>query len=171
MSLSPWATLLSYPGPGYHAGVRACATASPSPEMTEFAQTIGGLPFEALQELYTQTFDWNPETTLDIGWHLFGENYDRGDFLVKLRGALKTHGLAESQELPDHLSHVLPLLDRLPEDERAEFAAKFVLPALDKLRDGLAKAESPFLPLAIAVRRQVAALVPEAVPSSGVNHE
>ena len=139
--------------------------------MEEFAQTIEGLPVDALQELYTQTFDWNPDTTLDIGWHLFGENYDRGDFLVRLRGALRTYGLAESRELPDHLSHVLPLLDRMPEDERAEFAATHVLPAIAKLRDGLAKAESPFLPLVTAVRREIAALVPESENSGGVNHE
>ena len=171
MNLSQWATLLAYPGPDYYASAGACFAAAPSVEMEEFLQTIGGLSVEALQELYTQTFDWDPDRTLDIGWHLFGENYDRGDFLVKLRGELRKHGLAESHELPDHLSHVLQLLDRMPEGERAEFAAKYVLPALEKLRDGLAKTESPFLPLVIAVRREIAALVPEAVPSSGVPHE
>jgi nitrate reductase delta subunit len=171
MSLSPWASLLAYPGPDYHAHLRVCAAAAPAPEVEEFERTIERLPVEALQELYAQTFDWNPDTTLDIGWHLFGENYDRGDFLVKLRVALRTYGLAESHELPDHLSHVLPLLDRMPEDERAEFAAKYVLPALEKLREGLAKGESPFLPLAIAVQREIAGLIPEAVVSSGANHD
>lgn len=171
MSLSPWATLLSYPGPGYHACARECITATSSPEMDEFARTIEGLPVEALQELYTQTFDWNPDTTLDIGWHLFGENYDRGEFLVKIRGALRTYGLVESHELPDHLSHVLPLLGRMAPDERTELAARYVVPALERLRDGLAKAESPFLPLAIAICREIGAMVPEVVPSSGVNHE
>lgn len=170
MKLSSWASLLTYPGPDYHACARACAAAAPSPEMEDFTRTIEGLPVETLQELYTQTFDWNPDTTLDIGWHLFGENYDRGDFLVKLRGALRTYGLAESHELPDHLSHVLPLLDRLPEDERADFAAKYLLPALEKLRAGLAKTESPFLPLADSLRREAAALVPQTV-ASGATHD
>ena len=165
MTLSQWAPLVSYPGEDYQARVRDCGEA-----LAGFARAIEGLPVETLQELFTQTFDWNPETTLDIGWHLFGENYDRGDFLVKLRGALKTYGVAESQELPDHLSHVLRLLDRMPEDERAEFAAKFVLPAMGKLRDGLTKAESPFLLLVIALREQVATLVPETVVA-GADHE
>jgi nitrate reductase molybdenum cofactor assembly chaperone len=170
MSFSLWAPLLAYPGLDYHERIRACAAAAPSQEMGEFARNVEGLPVEELQELYAHTFDWNPDTTLDIGWHLFGENYDRGDFLVKLRGALRTHGLAESRELPDHLSHVLPLLDCLPEVERAEFAAKYVLPAIGKLGDGLAKAESLFLPLVVCVRREIAALVPETV-HSGANHE
>ena len=170
MSFSEWAPLLAYPGPDYHASVRACGAAFPSQEMDEFARNVEALPVEALQELYAQTFDWSPDTTLDIGWHLFGENYDRGAFLVKLRGALRTHGLAESNELPDHLSHVLPLLDRLPDDERTEFAAKYVLPAIGKLHDGLSKAESLFLPLVVCIRREISALVPETV-SSGANHE
>jgi nitrate reductase molybdenum cofactor assembly chaperone len=165
MSLSQWAPLVSYPGVDYQARVRDCGQ-----PLAEFAKKIGGLPVETLQELFTQTFDWNPDTTLDIGWHLFGENYDRGDFLVKLRGALRAHGVAESHELPDHLSHVLPLLDHMPEDERSEFVTKYVLPAIGKLYDGLAKAESPFLPLVIAVRKQIAALVPETV-IAGANHE
>ena len=170
MIFSLWAPLLAYPGPDYHASVRACEAAFPSQEMDEFARNVEGLPVETLQELYAQTFDWSPDTTLDIGWHLFGENYDRGAFLVKLRGALRTYGLTESHELPDHFSHVLPLLDRLPEDERAEFAAKYVLPAIEKLREGLAKAESLFLPLVVCVRREIAALVPETA-HSGANHE
>lgn len=151
MSLATWGPLLAYPGGDYQARVRDCGE-----PLEEFARTIEGLPVEALQELYTQTFDWNPDTTLDIGWHLFGENYDRGDFLVKLRGALRSYGIAESGELPDHLSHVLPLLDRMPEDERSEFTAKYVLPAIEKLRGGLAKAESPFLALVSAIRTQCA---------------
>ncbi len=169
MNFSLWSPLLSYPGPDYLERLRDCMAGAPSPHLEEFAQSIDGLPREAIEELYTQTFDWSPATTLDIGWHLFGENYDRGDFLVKLRGALRTYGLPESHELPDHLSHVLPLLDRLPEDERGSFAAKFVQPALEKLSDGLAKIESPFLPLLLCVRSQIAGLVTETIPA-GATH-
>ncbi|MDE3168201.1 MAG: hypothetical protein KGN36_20530 [Acidobacteriota bacterium] len=165
MSFSLWAPLLAYPGPDYHARARACAAAAPSQEMEGFLRSIGDLSGDALQELYAQTFDWDPDRTLDIGWHLFGENYDRGEFLVKLRGELRKYGVAETHELPDHLSHVLPLLDRMPEGERAGFAAAYLLPALEKLRAGLAKAESPFLPLADSLRREAAALVPEPVSS------
>ncbi len=169
MSFSAWAPLFAYPGPDYHARVRECVAATSSAQLENFARSIDCLPFEALQEFYTQTFDWNPDTTLDIGWHLFGENYDRGDFLVKLRGALRTHGLAESGELPDHLSHVLLLVDRMPPDEAASFAAKFVLPALKKLCDGLAKTESNFLPLVLAVREQVSVLASESITAGAAS--
>ena len=165
MSLSQWAPLFSYPGEDYHVRVGECGNS-----LAEFARVIEGVPIETLQELFTQTFDWNPATTLDIGWHLFWENYDRCDFLVKLRGALKTHDIAESRELPDHLSHVLLLIDRMPEQERAEFLTEYVVPAVEKLREGLAKTRSPFLPLVIALQRQFASLLSKPV-LAGVNHE
>jgi nitrate reductase assembly molybdenum cofactor insertion protein NarJ len=170
VKLAQWGSLLAYPGPDYHACLRECLAAAPSQLLQEFAQRVEGLPVEALQELHTQTFDWNPDTTLDIGWHLFGENYDRGDFLVKVRGALRTYGVSESGELPDHLSNILRLLTRMPAGERETFAAEFLLPAIGKLRDGLAKTESMFLPLIDSVREQIAALLPEPVPS-GVEHD
>jgi nitrate reductase delta subunit len=135
-----------------------------------FAATAAGRPADALQELYTQTFDWNPDTTLDIGWHLFGENYDRGDFLVKLRDALRRHSVPETGELPDHLSHVLCLLDEMPPEERTAFAAEFVAPALEKIGNGVAKSESLFLPLVLALREQVAAIIPRPV-TAGAAHD
>src|SRR6266568_3182701 len=58
----------------------------------------------ARQELYVQTFEFNPACTLELGWHLFGENYERGEFLVRMREQLRRHGIAESNELPDHLT-------------------------------------------------------------------
>ena len=76
------------------------------------------------QELYVQTFEFNPACTLELGWHLFGENYERGEFLVRMRDLLRRHGIAESTELPDHLTHVLALVGRLDHEEAAELAAK-----------------------------------------------
>ena len=91
----------------------------------------------AMQELYVQTFEFNPACTLEIGWHLFGENYERGEFLVRMREQLRRHGIAESSELPDHLCHILPLLDRLDPEEAADLVGQFVLPALAKIKDAL----------------------------------
>ncbi len=41
------------------------------------------------EELYTRTFDLNPVCALEIGWHLFGEDYERGAFLVRMRDQLR----------------------------------------------------------------------------------
>ena len=91
----------------------------------------------AAQELYVQTFEFNPACTLEIGWHLFGENYERGEFLVRMREQLRRHGIAESTELPDHLTQLLPLIGRMDYAEAAELAGQFVLPALGKIIDSL----------------------------------
>ena len=91
----------------------------------------------ARQELYVQTFEFNPACTLEIGWHLFGENYERGEFLVRMRQQLRRHGIAESTELPDHLTHLLPLIACMEHDEAAQLAGEFILPALAKIRSAL----------------------------------
>jgi len=89
------------------------------------------------QELYVQTFEFNPACTLEIGWHLFGENYERGEFLVRMRDQLRRHGIAESTELPDHFTHLLPLIACMGHGEAAQFVGEFILPALTKIRSAI----------------------------------
>jgi nitrate reductase molybdenum cofactor assembly chaperone len=90
------------------------------------------------QELYVQTFEFNPAATLEIGWHLFGENYERGEFLVQMRDELRRHGIPESTELPDHLTYLLPLIARMDRGEAAGLAGQHLLPALAKIKAALA---------------------------------
>ena len=87
----------------------------------------------ARQELYVQTFEFNPACTLEIGWHLFGENYERGEFLVRMREQLRRHRIAESTELPDHLTLLLPLVARMSHDEATQLVGEFILPAVAKI--------------------------------------
>ncbi len=63
-----------------------------------------------VEEAFTGTFDVNPACALEVGWHLFGEEYARGMFLVRMREELRKYDLCESVELPDHLSHVLAVV-------------------------------------------------------------
>ena len=105
-----------------------------------------------MQELYVQTFEFNPACTLEIGWHIFGENYERGEFLVRMREQLRRHGITESSELPDHLCHILPLLDRLDAEEAADLVGQFVLPALAKIKDALDGSAYQDLVVATATR-------------------
>jgi len=144
------AALFEYPGEDYPARLAQCEQSVRSAEsdaaalLGQFAEATAGLTTEALQELFTQSFDLNPACVLDLGWHLFGEQYERGEFLVKMRGLLRRAGVQESQELPDHLTHVLRLLGRMEPEEVEEFAAACVFPALDKARAGLGDAGNPF---------------------------
>lgn len=138
------ARLFEYPDHGYRNAARQAALASASPEIAEFAGRIALFSTEELQELFIQTFDLNPDCTLDLGWHLFGENYERGEFLVRLRQLMRRHGVEESIELPDHLTLVLKLLDRMGEQEAGDLAAKCVLPALEKMLGAIQGKGCPF---------------------------
>jgi nitrate reductase molybdenum cofactor assembly chaperone len=112
--------------------------------LAEFDAATRGCELTDLEELYTRTFDFSPACALEIGWHLFGEDYHRGALLVRLREELARHGIQESCELPDHLTHVLPLLDRMLPDEAARFARACVTPAVEKMLAGLDGKQNPY---------------------------
>ena len=105
---------------------------------------VAGMTLDQIQELYTRTFDINPVCSLEVGWHIYGEDYARGALLVKMREQLREMNLPESQELPDHLTHVLALLGRLDGEESDEFAARYVIPGLQKMLDGMQDTEIPY---------------------------
>ena len=135
-----FAKLFEYPGEDYRTNAEECLTAlqgehsEASESFEEFCAPIRSLNTDDLRELFTRTFDLNPMCTLEIGWQLYGEDYQRGEFLVKMRGQLREYSLRESGELPDHLTHARVLLAHLEPDVAAEFAGGYLLPALDKMR-------------------------------------
>lgn len=137
------AGLLRYPNESFIAdAIETCASLAAiepglAAPLREFLDRTRGLSVEDLQALYTSTFDLDPICSLEIGWHLFGENYERGEFLVKMRGKLRNLGIVESAELPDHLSHALEALGRMEPEDAADFAAACLFPALDKMIAGI----------------------------------
>lgn len=144
------AALLEYPEAGYQERVADCRQAldQESGEATvlfsKFCESVHGLETEELQEMFTRSFDLDPACNLEIGWHLFGEDYRRGEFLVKMRQQLRARQISESSELPDHLTHALALLDTMEPAEAADFAGDILLPALDRMRGAGRKDAGPF---------------------------
>src|SRR5512141_850482 len=109
------ADLLDYPGANRESllgpGVRAIAARADVLDLfDEFRDETTTLSFSELQELYTRTFDLNPVCGLDIGYHLFGENYKRGVFLANLRETEEPFELGQGHQLPDYLPVLLRLL-------------------------------------------------------------
>ncbi len=151
------AGLFEYPTAEYQERVRSvAATLAPvnvpaAGLMTAFARAIADRSLSEMEELYIQTFDLNPDACLDIGWHLFGEDYARGEFLVKLRQEMRRYGIPERDELPDSLLCVLPLAARLPEQEAADFCARFLLPAVEKIRKAVPMDSNPLATLLAAL--------------------
>lgn len=153
--------LLSYPDLSYrvHLARSAGSLADSEPDvaglLNTFAEAIRHFSTERLQELFTQTFDLNPVCSLEVGWHLYGEEYARGTFLVSMRGLLREHGIQENSELPDHLTNLLPLLDRFEETERNYFIEKYLSPAVAKMLKPFEEKKGPYEDVMLALVRLI----------------
>lgn len=163
------ARVFAYPGPEYRRFLEQCQVLGKSrrwvneqhelefhKNLHDFSSAIASLTVEDMEELYTRTFDINPVSSLDIGWHLFGETYDRGKFLVEMRALLRRCGVEESAELPDNLTHVLFAVGRMPHDEAVAFISTHLLKALEKMMEGFAGKQNPYEHVLAATRMLVA---------------
>ena len=167
------AQLLSYPSAGYPLAVRAAQRllAQEFPghagQLDHFAAYVQDASLEELEEAFTRTFDLNPVCCLEVGWHLYGEDYNRGSFMVQMRQQIRAHGLSESIELPDHLANLLPMLGRMQPEEAGPLCAASILPALVKMQEGLESKSSPFKEVLDVLHRlvePVAAPYPKPAP-------
>lgn len=154
--LDDLATLADYPSDGCLTRMAEIRSRADGAAVRRFLDRVANLDSGELEELYTKTFDLNPDCALDLGWHLFGEAYGRGAFLVEVKTLLSEHGVEAGTELPDHLPSVLRLLARLDPPRRERLARERVLPALDPLEKGLSAFDSPFVDLVHAVRAELA---------------
>ena len=151
--------LLTYPGADYGEHLERCRASLPFGDaetdslLRSFTRQIQSLPLERAQELYTQTFDLNPVCSLEVGWQLYGEDYARGSFLAAMREQLRRHSIPESGELPDHLTHVLTLRDRLDPEEAHEFTNAFLIPAMNKMLAGFPEQNNPYRDLLLAIAK------------------
>jgi len=118
-----------------------------------FASETEKFSLSELQELYTRTFDLSPVCALDIGYHLFGENYKRGVFLANLRETEAPFDLGQEHQLPDYLPVLLRLLTKLDDEElRSALIVDCMIPALEKMLKTLGEGENPYRHLIAAVR-------------------
>lgn len=147
------AGLFEYPGRDFAARVARCRALAEerSPGrgalLAELEERVRGLTPGEVEEMFTRTFEINPVCALEVGWHVYGEEYARGALLVRLRQELRRHRIPELTELPDHLMHVLRLLGRLEPALADDLAGRYVLPALGKMIAGTAGKECPYLGL------------------------
>ncbi|RKZ16348.1 hypothetical protein DRQ53_06630 [bacterium] len=156
-------TLFAYPPPGYMCAVedvrKAFVEKTPeaAAEMEAFEQGLKALEGSSVEELFTRTFDLNPECCCEVGWHLFGERYDRGSFMVWMREEMRKYEVPETGELPDHLVHVLRVLGRMEDSEAERFATEAVTPTLKRMVGSIKDQDNPFRHLLTAVSTRLIA--------------
>ncbi len=132
--------LLEYPDAhlARRAGDAAALASACCPEgaaaLLSFQSAALNMPPGVLEEEYTQTFELNPEQSLYVGYHLFGESYKRSLFLLGLKERYQAQGFETGRELPDHLAVMLRYLagGSDPATE-SEIVREAILPALDKM--------------------------------------
>ena len=139
-----YASLVSYPNDSTMALISKFNDEKKDKSLEKFNKYVESIKLSELQERFTQTFDMNPSTCLDIGWHLYGEAYQRGAFLVELRQLLRENKIEESSELPDHFTHILAILDILKPEDQKQFIANFVNPAIKKILTGFGEEKNPY---------------------------
>lgn len=105
-----------------------------APKLGAFTDHIQSKTISARQEYYIATFDVQALCYLDIGYVLYGEDYNRGVFLMNMKKEQKKAGNDYGKELPDHLPNVLTLLPKLKDEAFAEeLVVSMVMPALGKM--------------------------------------
>ncbi len=149
--------LFRYPTEQYAADAAALAAtlaalgsraAEPLSRFASFAQSV---TLHELEETFTRTFDLSPACAAEIGWHLFGEEYLRGLFMVRIRNEMRERGLEETGELPDHVVHLLAVIAAMENDSARELARACMCPAVGKMQRSLEGGDPPFRPLVDAL--------------------
>ncbi len=154
-----FAEVLGYPGDSLSESANEClrqlngSFPDIADQMRSFVTFSEGQSRGALEELYSETFDLAPASTLYIGYHLFGETPKRSSFLVKLEDAYQSHGFHSGTELADHLCVLLRFFS-VAQDAEFVFPLleECILPVLDKMVGDLQKSKNGYGPAVSSLR-------------------
>ena len=113
--------------------------------LRSFADYVRSQSLESMEELYTQTFDITPATSLYMGFHLFGETPKRSEFLVRLTEAYQACSFSTGTELADHLGIMLRFLSVSQEPDFAlPLLKECMMPTLAMTEKELKKIDNPY---------------------------
>ncbi len=115
--------------------------------MNQFLDHLSAQGLMALQQNYVQTFDMQPEYSLHLTHHLFGDDRGRGPALVDLGEHYKSMGMTvQKGEIPDYLPLILEYVGTLDEMGARVFLAD-AGKVLTVLASNLEKTSNPYAPL------------------------
>jgi nitrate reductase delta subunit len=93
---------------------------------SDFLNHLRNTPLLRLQESYSATFDLNPSTSLDLGYHRWGEGKERGAALARLASLYRDAGYEMTGcVLPDHLPLLLEFLSLCPQGMVLEISNEY----------------------------------------------
>lgn len=131
------APLFEYPDTKFPARVREILEylsgrySEAAAELGRFFELLPSDDLQAMQELYTRSFDVQAATTLDIGYVLFGDDYKRGILLANLNREHRNASIDTGTELADYVPNLLRLMAVIEDEEVLQDLAYAILgPAL-----------------------------------------
>ena len=138
--LGLFADLLEYPRSDVAQTARECR-ALVAPENAEAAALLGEFvafaertPHDTIEEIFTATFDLNASCHPYIGYHMFGEAYQRSALLLELKKRFRDHDFDPGVELPDHIAVLLRFMSICPDAEMTtEIAREALLRTLEPM--------------------------------------
>ncbi len=135
-----FSNILEYPSPTLSVNVKECLVllesinSKATARLKKFQAFVVQTPLGQLEEIYSGTFDLQPKCYPYAGYHLFGENYKRGAFMVKLQEQYRLHDFSWEKELPDHIAVILRFLSILHDEEAAGILKEeCLIPVLEKM--------------------------------------
>jgi nitrate reductase delta subunit len=125
------------------------APASRSRERTlrEFCRWYAATPLSELEARYVEVFDFTKHASLHLTYHVHGDRRQRGMAMLELKQAYRAAGLEPpGDELPDYLPLMLEFAAVAPAGEGERLLEEHRV-AIELVRGGLKREDSPFLPL------------------------
>jgi nitrate reductase delta subunit len=118
--------------------------------LASFLKAIGDISLDELEQNYVDLFDFNPACSLSLSYLKAGEQRERGQILVELKGLYKDFGYEMTdEELSDYLPVVLEFASVAPLQISANLLGSMREP-IEKLKNELEMLNSPYLFLIIA---------------------
>ena len=156
--------LLDYPGeeffadiPEMRADILANLEGREAAELAAFLDALEAAGPKAAQEAYVRVFDHDPQASLYLAWHRYGNDRGQGRAMAALNGLYRAAGFEPVPGmLPDYLPRVLEFLS-VCEDWAAEAVLDGFGPELAELEKRLFAldcAQAPLVRLALAGPRR-----------------
>lgn len=126
-------------------------------EIRSFRKDVERLSLEELQELYSYTFEFTSETTLDLGWYSH-EGFKRAGNLLTIKSMYRDQEFPFDEvakgELPDNLAVILFFIGYLQnEDLKRNFVKTYVIMSLEKLNRNFQTRKNAYRHLINAIYR------------------
>lgn len=126
--------------------------------ISDFLGEVGGLSLDRVEEIYTRTFDLNPQCVPYVSVHLFGEeNFKRSQLMAGLAEAYSKAGHTWGGELPDHIAVILCFAPNFSDEEWRDVVQFCLLAPLGKMIRQLERSANPYRHLLRAIQLTLAA--------------